>query len=53
MDGSLHQLLPLYERARSGQWPLVLATVVINLRSKLNPLWLIAAGALLGVVGWV
>lgn len=32
---------------------LVLATVVINLRSKLNPLWLIAAGALLGVVGWV
>lgn len=32
---------------------LVLATVVINLRSKLNPLWLIAAGALLGVAGWV
>jgi xanthine dehydrogenase accessory factor len=24
----LHQLLPMYERARSGQWPLVLATVV-------------------------
>ena len=32
---------------------LVLATVVINLRSKLNPLWLIAAGALLGVAGWI
>ena len=32
---------------------LVLVTVVINLRSKLNPLWLIAAGALLGVAGWV
>ncbi len=32
---------------------LVLATVVINLRSKLNPLWLIAAGALLGFVGWI
>ena len=31
----------------------VLATVVINLCSKLNPLWLIAAGALLGVAGWV
>ena len=24
----MHQLLPMYERARSGQWPLVLATVV-------------------------
>ena len=28
MDGSLHQLLPLYERARAGQDPLVLATVI-------------------------
>ena len=36
-----------------GGASLVLATVVINLRSKLNPLWLIAAGALLGVAGWV
>ncbi len=35
-----------------GGFLLVLATVVINLRSKLNPLWLIAAGALLGVFGW-
>ena len=38
--------------ARGGAL-LVLVTVVINLRSKLNPLWLIAAGALLGVAGWV
>ncbi len=28
MDGSLHQLLPMYERARAERSPLVLATVV-------------------------
>ncbi len=28
MDGSLHQLLPMYERARAEQTPLVLATIV-------------------------
>ncbi len=28
MDGSLHQLLPMYERARAEQDPLVLATVI-------------------------
>ena len=28
MDGSLHQLLPMYERARAERTPLVLATVV-------------------------
>jgi xanthine/CO dehydrogenase XdhC/CoxF family maturation factor/CTP:molybdopterin cytidylyltransferase MocA len=28
MDGSLHQLLPMFERARAEQAPLVLATVV-------------------------
>ncbi len=31
----------------------VTATVVLNLRSKLHPLWFIAAGAVLGVLGWV
>ncbi len=36
------------------RWPLVLvtvATVVVVMRSRLNPLWLIAAGALLGILG--
>lgn len=32
---------------------LTAAAVVINLCFKLNPLWLIAAGALLGLTGWV
>ncbi len=34
-------------------WLLVAATVVANLRSKLHPLWLIAAGAALGLAGLV
>jgi hypothetical protein len=28
-------------------------TVVVNLRTKLHPLWLIAAGAALGLLGLV
>lgn len=32
-------------------WSLVAATVVVNLRSKLHPLWLIGVGAALGVLG--
>jgi len=32
---------------------LVLATVALNLRTKLHPLWLIAGGALLGLAGLV
>lgn len=32
---------------------LMLATVAINLRSKINPLWLIVAGAVFGLAGWV
>lgn len=32
-------------------WGLVAATVVVNLRSKLHPLWLIGVGAALGVLG--
>lgn len=34
-------------------WGLVGATVVANLRTKWHPLWLIAAGALLGLLGVV
>lgn len=32
-------------------WALVAATVVVNLRSKAHPLWLIGIGAALGVLG--
>ena len=32
-------------------WALVAVTVAVNLRTKLHPLWLIAAGAALGLVG--
>ena len=34
-------------------WLLVAATLVANLRTKLHPLWLIAVGAGLGLLGWV
>ncbi len=34
-------------------WTLAAAAVVLNLRSKLHPLWLIAAGAAAGLAGWV
>jgi len=34
-------------------WLLVAATVLANLRTKLHPLWFIAAGALLGLCGLV
>jgi len=31
---------------------LTIATIAVGLRTKLNPLWLIAAGALIGVFGY-
>ena len=34
-------------------WLLVAATLVVNLRSKLHPLWFIGIGAALGFLGWV
>ena len=34
-------------------WGLVVVTVLINLRLKLHPLWLIALGALLGLLGLI
>ena len=34
-------------------WALVAVTVAVNLRTKLHPLWLIAAGAVLGLLGLI
>lgn len=34
-------------------WLLVAVVVLINLKSRLHPLWLIAGGACLGLLGWV
>jgi len=34
-------------------WLLVAVVVLINLKSRLHPLWLIAGGASLGLLGWV
>lgn len=38
---------------RPAAWVLVLATVVVAWRTKVNPLWPIAAGAVAGALGWV
>ena len=40
-------------RGHVGAGVLVLATAAISLRTKISPLWLIGAGALAGVLGWV
>ena len=34
-------------------WALVAATLLVNLRSRWHPLWLIGAGAVLGLLGLV
>ena len=34
-------------------WALVVGTVLVNLRTRLHPLWLIALGAVLGLLGWI
>lgn len=36
-----------------GAWLLAAATVALALRSRLSPLWPIAAGAVAGALGWV
>lgn len=38
---------------RPAAWGLMLGTVWLSLRSKVNPVWLIAAGAVVGGLGWV
>lgn len=35
------------------QWALSAAVALLALRSRMNPLWLLAAGALLGAAGWL
>ena len=34
-------------------WVLVAATIALSLRTRLNPVWMIAAGAAVGAAGWV
>ena len=36
-----------------GAWLLVGATMVLALKTRLNPVWVIAAGAATGALGWV
>lgn len=38
-------------RAHWGTWALVLLTVVLMVKTKISPLWLIAAGAVAGMLG--
>jgi chromate transporter len=40
-------------RTHWGTVPLVLATVVLMQKTRISPVWLVAAGALAGVAGWV
>lgn len=40
-------------RSRPAAWLLVVLTLLVMLRTKANPLWLIALGALAGAAGWV
>lgn len=36
-----------------GGWGLLLAVVALQLQTRIHPLWLIGAGAALGLLGWV
>jgi len=36
-----------------GAWLLVVATLALSLKTKVNPVWMIAGGAAVGAVGWV
>jgi chromate transporter len=38
---------------RWGALALIVVTVVVMMRTKVSPMWLIALGALVGVLGWV
>lgn len=46
----------LLARSDATSWPraaLVAATVALLLRTRINPLWLLLAGAILGALGWI
>lgn len=38
---------------RPWAWLLIAATVALSVKTKIAPLWLIAAGAVVGAMGWV
>ena len=46
-------LLALPLVSRQPDWWLIVATVALSLKTKINPVWLIAVGAAAGVLGWV
>jgi chromate transporter len=46
-------LLALPHAQQPAAWVLGLATVVLMLRTAINPVWLIAAGATVGALGWI
>jgi chromate transporter len=37
----------------AGAWALMAAAVVLSVRTRINPVWLIAGGAAAGAAGWV
>jgi len=37
----------------AGTWALMAAAVVLSVRTRINPVWLIAGGAAAGAAGWV
>jgi chromate transporter len=37
----------------AAAWALMAATVALSLRTRINPVWLIAGGAAVGAAGWV
>jgi chromate transporter len=43
--------MPLATRAAT--WVLLAATVALSVKTKIGPVWLIAAGAVAGAMGWV
>jgi chromate transporter len=40
-------------RSHVGAIALVVATVVVMMRTRLSPMWTVAAGAIVGALGWV
>jgi chromate transporter len=36
-----------------GAWGVVAASIALSLKTRLNPVWLIAGGAAAGALGWV